>query len=57
MTTTTAVTFAIETVKSVKSQMIMNGIADERIIFAACNKLSVILNLPVSTVVILMENC
>ncbi len=56
MTTTTAATFAIETVKSVKSQMIVNGISEPKMIFAACNKLAAILGLPVSMVIEIMEN-
>lgn len=55
MTTQTAATFAIETVKAVKVSMIENGIADAQMIYAACNKLAAMLSLPVDTIVTIFE--
>lgn len=55
MTTTTAAQTAIETVKAVKVAMINNGIADAQFIYAACNKLSAMLSLPVGMIVEIFE--
>ena len=51
MNTQEAATFAIDTVKAVKAQMIEMGIADEQFIYATCRKLAAMLSLDLDTVV------
>jgi hypothetical protein len=55
MTQTQAIAFAIETITSAKTSMIVNGFSEPSLIYAICNKLSSELNLPLDIVASIFE--
>ena len=50
-----AITFAIETVATAKTAMIQNGFVDAELIYATCNKLSAMLQLPIEMIIEIFE--
>jgi hypothetical protein len=51
MTPEQAAQFAIDTINSIKTAMINNGIADEQVAYAACRKVAAMLDLPLELVI------
>lgn len=55
MTTSQAANFAVETIRTAKTEMIKNGYVTAELIYATCNKLSNLLNLPFDLVLEFFE--